>query len=257
MQISTVGIVIKENLIKDKDKVLTVLTPEYGKISVWAKNAKAAKSKNLSSCQLMAYSQFTLNYSNDNYFLIDSSVQDVFFELRESIEKLSIAQYFCEFCNIISVDTHNSHEVLSLLLNSLFLLCKKNSDIFFIKSVFELRIMSVCGFMPDFGACFLCKEDGDNMLFDIKEGYIVCKSCRQKQNSRIYFLLNHALICAIRHIIEAPSKKIFSFKLDEQSKNLLYQISESFCIIQLDFNFKALDFFKSLKLNPYGGANDE
>ena len=257
MQISTVGIVIKENMIKDKDKVLTVLTPEFGKISVWAKNAKAARSKNLSCCQLMAYSQFTLNYANDNYFLVDGSAQNVFFELRESIEKLSLSQYFCEFCNTVTVDNHNSQEVLSLLLNSLYLLCKKDADISSIKSVFELRLMSVCGYMPDVQACFLCGEQNDEMLFDINEGRIVCKSCGQRWEGKIKFLLNHALLSSIRHIISAPPKKIFSFKLDDQSKACLSQISECFCLVQLDCKFKALDFYKSLILIPYGGKNDK
>ena len=50
--IKTTGIVIAENSLGDSDKILTILTPNVGKISCVAKGAKRPKSMLLAGSQL-------------------------------------------------------------------------------------------------------------------------------------------------------------------------------------------------------------
>ena len=52
------GIVIKEIQYKDNDKIITLLTDEFGKISCLAKGAKKNNSPLLAACQLFVYSEF-------------------------------------------------------------------------------------------------------------------------------------------------------------------------------------------------------
>ena len=53
--IKTTGIVIAENSLGDSDKILTILTPNVGKISCVAKGAKRPKSMLLAGSQLLCF----------------------------------------------------------------------------------------------------------------------------------------------------------------------------------------------------------
>ena len=60
MYIKTDGIVLREVAYQDSDKLLTVLTREYGKLTVRARGVRSSRSRSKAACQLLAYSEFTL-----------------------------------------------------------------------------------------------------------------------------------------------------------------------------------------------------
>ena len=59
--IKTKGIVIGVANSADNDKVLTILTPDLGKISVFCKGAKKTKGALLNSTEYLAFSEFIFN----------------------------------------------------------------------------------------------------------------------------------------------------------------------------------------------------
>ena len=58
--IKTKGIVTKIVNYSDNDKILTLITAEYGKIQVFCKGAKKNKSAFLSSTEILAFSDMML-----------------------------------------------------------------------------------------------------------------------------------------------------------------------------------------------------
>ena len=61
--IKTSGIVIAENSLGDSDKILTILTPNMGKISCAAKGAKRPKSMLMASSQILCFGEYVFYYS--------------------------------------------------------------------------------------------------------------------------------------------------------------------------------------------------
>ena len=59
------GIVLKETPIGDYDKIMTVLTAEHGRLSVFARGAKRLKSPLFTATQVFSYSEMTL-YKSTN-----------------------------------------------------------------------------------------------------------------------------------------------------------------------------------------------
>ena len=56
----TCGLVLRETVTRDADKILTVLTPDRGRLSVIARGARRKGSRVAAACQLLAYSEMTL-----------------------------------------------------------------------------------------------------------------------------------------------------------------------------------------------------
>ena len=131
--IVTAGLVLRETETKESDKILTVLTPELGRISVIAKGARSRRSKYTAACQLLAYDEMTLRRKGEWYYLAEAGTLELFDGVRQDIQRLALASYFAELTETVCQDALAAAEILPLLLNALFaLLGKWSFEIFLV-----------------------------------------------------------------------------------------------------------------------------
>lgn len=243
MQTTTKGLVIREQTIGESDRLVTLLTADFGLVRAFVRRAKAMKSQCLSSTSLFAYSEFSL-YKGKDAYIVDKAVPiEVFFELRNDIENLSLAQYFAQLTYYLGSEEQPSEEMLRVILNALHLLCKGNKDRKIIKSAVEIRMLTLGGYMPNILACYRCGTyETDIMYFDIEEGCIYCKDCYR--NNAVTAPLG--VITAIRYICLSDISKIFSFKLSDENLRILSDIAEKYLISRVDGRLTTLEFYKSI-----------
>ena len=60
MYLNTKGLVIRVTPYNDTDALLSVLTPEHGRLTVKARGLRRKNSPLIAPCQLLAYGEFTL-----------------------------------------------------------------------------------------------------------------------------------------------------------------------------------------------------
>ena len=102
MYIKTDGIILREVAYQDSDKLLTVLTREYGKLTVRARGVRSSRSRSKAACQLLAYSEFTLLERGGRYVVTEATAKEMFPELRNDLELLSLASYFAQAADVLS-----------------------------------------------------------------------------------------------------------------------------------------------------------
>lgn len=246
MKISIKGVVVKEVNYGESDKILTVLTAENGMISVMAKRCRNLKNKSSSSPQLLSYCTFLLYESRRGYIMNDCEVLDVFWGVINDLKCLALAQYFCELTLALSPESPNSADFLKLFLNCIFYLSDKSKDMHLIKAIFEMRSMSLCGYIPNVAYCNKCKKYTPlKMKFYINRGIVICGDC-SKDHLIGGFDMASGVLLALRHIIYSPNEKLFSFKISDKSLKTLLQVSEKYIAYHLNTEFKSLSFYKSL-----------
>ena len=87
MQYTVDGVIVREAAVGDNDKLLTIITPENGKISVMAKGSRSAKSKTLAPTQIYTYGNYEIYEKGDYKWLRGASIIESFFEMRNTIER--------------------------------------------------------------------------------------------------------------------------------------------------------------------------
>ena len=122
MYIKTDGIVLRGVAYQDSDKLLTVLTREYGKLTVRARGVRSSRSRSKAACQLLAYSEFTLLERGGRYVVTEATAKEMFPELRNDLELLSLASYFAQAADVLSPEGEENPPFVSLLLNALYAL---------------------------------------------------------------------------------------------------------------------------------------
>lgn len=247
MYLKTDGIVLRETEYKDNDKLLTLLTRENGQLTAKARGVKSRTSKLRAGCQFLTLSEFTLLDYQGKYTVTESVPKEMFAHLREDVELLSLASYFAQVTETISQEDAPDPELLSLLLNCLYVLNREAAPQTLIKAVFELKAMCLAGYLPDLSGCAVCgREDADR--FNLTQGVLQCAGCRGENTDGLRMPLSPATLAAMRYIVSAPGKRLFSFRLEERSAAELSGITESYLCTKLERGFYTLDFYKSLFL---------
>ncbi len=244
MRRTTKGLVIREQTIGESDRLVTLLTADFGLIRAFVRKAKQIKSRLNSATALFAYSDFSLYMGKDAFVVDDASPIEVFFNLRKDIERLALAQYLVQLAYEMGDEERPQEELLRLTLNSLHLLCKGEKSLSQIKAVFEFRVLSLGGYMPDILACGNCGTyETEMMYFDVPEGKIYCRNCPKAGAD----LLPKNVITAVRFICLTESNKIFSFSLSDENLKLLSDIAEKYAMSRVQRRLSALEFYKGLK----------
>lgn len=244
MQTTTKGLIIREQTIGESDRLVTLLTADLGIVRAFVRRAKTYKNKNLSATSLFVYGDFTLYKGKDAYVIDSASPIEVFFDLRNDIERLALAQYFAQLTYYLGTEEQPAPEMLRLILNTLYLLCKGEKDLKLIKAAVEMRMVCLGGYMPNVLACYRCGEyESDIMYFDVEEGCIYCENCNR--NNALTAPLG--VITAIRYIcLTDDVAKVFSFKLSPENLNILENITEKYLLRCVDGRLTTLEFYKGL-----------
>lgn len=245
MQITTEALVIRTMDIGESDRLLTLLTDGYGVIKAFAPSAKKIKSKHYSATSYLCYSHFSLEEVKGTYRVRDSVINRSFFKMGCDIKIISLQQYFCEVIAYLSPIDNESSDFLRLMLNSLYILNQGKINPEVVKAVFELKALSLAGFMPDLSACKSCGSSGQNgFYFNHLEGILQCYECvEQKGNCS---MLDMTILSAMRFIVDSNFEKMFNFHIPDESAVRLSKITERYMISQTEHSFKTLDFYNTL-----------
>ena len=122
------GIVVKNTKVGENGRMLTLLSDEFGKISVWGRGLGGSKHPCRNACMPFCYSEFIINKKGDFYSLSSASLIRSFYGLSESLEKLSLANYFCQLSESVIYDSISAQGGIRLLLNSLHYLECENKN---------------------------------------------------------------------------------------------------------------------------------
>jgi DNA repair protein RecO (recombination protein O) len=231
---------------RDQDKKLLILTEDMGLIEAIARKVNGARSALSAAAEVLAYSDFCLYAGKGGYIVNSADLLQNFYDLRMDLTKLSLASYFCELTRFILPDRDNGGSCLKLLLNTLWLLEKGKRSPSLLKAVYELRLLTLSGFAPDFSGCVRCGEE-NNLIFFPLDGTLLCTECvGSMPPDRPRMPLPQPVFLAMRYICEAPDEKLFSFRLNPDSEKALGIATEYFTLCQTAGQFKSLDFYKTL-----------
>ncbi len=232
-QVHLTGMVLVSMPVGDYDRRLTILTKERGKISAFAKGSRKPTSPLLGCSQPFSFGEFVLYEGKSSYNVVSAEISNYFAELREDVESIYYAMYFCEFSCFMTKENLEAGEPLKLLYMTLRALSKPALHKKLVRRIFELRFMAVNGETPQVENCVLCGQE--EMLkqpkgwFSPSEGGICCESCRRKrmqekagigggryQSENDGVWIGTSTIYTMQYILATPLEKLFTFTVSEE-----------------------------------------
>ena len=247
MYINTTGLVLRVTDYKDSSRIMTVLTSTEGKLTVSARGAMRRGSRLAAAAQPLAYSDMTLSVSRDRWTLTEAQTIELFSGVSGDIRLLALGSYVAELLEAVSDEDSPNPDILSLGLNALYMLSRGEKNPALVKAAFELRLMGLAGFEPAVYACAVCgSEEVREPRLDLAGGMILCRGCRSAGNGESA-ALDRGSLEAMRYIVSAEAKKVFSFRLEDEALARLSRAAEAYAATQLDRKFRTLEYYKQLR----------
>jgi DNA repair protein RecO (recombination protein O) len=263
--LSTVdGLVLRAQNYGENDKLVTILTRD-GKQTVLAKGARSMKSKIKNITEPFVYANFELNQKGTAIAWVKGgSSIEIFYSLREEVEKLFLATYICDIANELSGERADGSDMLRLTLNTLFAIVKDLRPLAQIKAVYEMRAAAISGYCPNLDYCEECENDEAQLTyFDVTNGALICSECLNKRGRivkknlsltyddirerNVLVPLTPASRSAIRFAIGASAEKIFSFNLTEADDLKTFsKACEEYLLYHLGHGFDSLDLYYTI-----------
>lgn len=249
------GIVIREKIQGESDKLITVLTAQHGKVYALAKGVKNIANKNAVSCQLFVYSEYDFVSKGGRRVLKTGISKDVFFNMRCDAERFALVSYFADILNHVTMENNDESETLRLFLNVVYALSyKPDIPLWLIKGAFELKLMCVLGFMPDFSSCGSCGSEAyfmTNNIFSFELGAVLCEKCIKDRQVTAGYIpysckISDDVLRTMMFICAGDTKKILSFRLDDSLAPEFSFACENYLIHKTERTFETLKIYKNI-----------
>ncbi len=246
MQMKTAGIILRVHPVEN-DRLLGILTREYGVLNAFARGAQTPRSRLASSTEQFCYGSMELFFYRDTYTVDTAEVEASFFELRRDLTRLALASYIAELTYELAPKEENASEYLRLILNTLHFLKTGARQPKLLKSLYELRLLTMAGYMPDLTGCSHCGAyEAEQMSFSVEEGSLICGGC-QKEVPTSAISVTPGVLQAMRHLVYSEFERLFSFTLSQQGIDELMHLCEQYLRYHVPHRFRTLDFYRSLE----------
>ena len=244
---TTNALVLREVRYKEADRILTLLTSTEGKISVKARGALRKGSRMAAATQQLTYSELTLFGNRGKWTVNEAVIKEPFTGLRGDIENFALGCYFAECLESLSVEDQPDPALLQLGLNSLYALSNRLYSPEQIKAAFELRLMCLSGYEPELKSCRVCgNEEPEEPILKLYEGCVCCRRCDNGKGE--YAPLCPDSLRALRYIVSAPAKQLFSFRLSPAALLRLSSAAERYLLAQTERQFHTLNYWKNIRI---------
>ena len=207
------GIVIKEKVYSETSKIIDVITPKYGKISILAKGARRIKSPFRSSTTKLTYGKFNIRYKKDKLsILTDSEIVNFYKNIKTDLTKITYASYILDLVNQV-LEEENYKEIFTNLIYSLEKI-ENNINPLAITNVLELKCLNYLGVMPVLDSCSVC---GSKSVITIspRTGGFICGDCYKNEK-----IVDKKVLKLIKIYSEIDIKKIDKIDVD---KNIIIE----------------------------------
>ena len=197
----------------------------------------------MAATQFLCFGDDLIYQGVSSYNINSCEINEVFYNLRIDIEKLEYASHITKIINDVTDENQNTYKILQLFLNTLYVLSETDKNMDLAIAIFKIKLISLLGFTPIIDKCSNCKNK-DNVLlnyFSFRDNGLKCEACSKQDKGAIQ--ISEATKNAIKYIILAPPKKLFSFNLSDESIKELEIISKIYLNEKLDKEYKLEKLF--------------
>jgi len=181
----TQGIVLRQTKLGEFDKIVTIYTPELGKLQAVAKGACRPKSKLGGSVEPLTYSSMLLAKGRNLDIITQSQTINGFLALKSDLWRMACGLYILELIDSFTVEGSESRPLFVLLLDVLNQLSEPDSNETVLR-YFELHLLHYLGYRPQLHRCVNCDLPAKPVVnfFSLSKGGLMCPHCNTDENHR-------------------------------------------------------------------------
>ncbi len=182
------GVVLRRRDFGEADRLLTLMTDEYGKIRAIAKGTRRTKSRMGGHLEPFARTNLLIARGRNLDIVTQAQVVVPMSNLRQSESAILYASHWAELADQLMAEEQENRPAYLALIRALTSLDHQR-DAALTSRIFEWAILAAAGFQPELFTCTGCGrriEPGENGI-SFQSGGVLCPEChaREPQSSAI------------------------------------------------------------------------
>lgn len=179
----TQGIILRQTKLGEFDKIVTIYTPELGKIRAVAKGACRPNSKLAGNIEPLMHSLMSLAKGRNLDIVTQSQTVNGFPALKGDLWRMACGLYILELIDSFTVEGGESRPLFDLLLDVLHQLSEPDTDEIALR-YFELHLLNHLGYRPQLHRCVNCDSPLKPVVnsFSPSKGGLLCPHCSSEEN---------------------------------------------------------------------------
>jgi DNA repair protein RecO (recombination protein O) len=245
----THAVVLRRRDFSDADRILTVFTPNYGKLELIAKGIRKTTSRKAGHLELFSHSVMMVAQGRTWDIVTEVAGIESFPSIRTDLDKISHASYISELIDCFSEGDDENQPLWDLLILTLEELDQLGSvqQSPLLQHWFEMSLLSLVGFQPQLFECLNCDAELTPVTnyISLAEGGVLCHECGQGRRDlepieadvlKVLRFLQSRPWSAVRQVNVRPH-------ILHQVNSLLYR----YLLIVLERQLKSVDFMRRLQ----------
>jgi DNA repair protein RecO (recombination protein O) len=175
------AIVLRVANYRDRDRMLTLLTPDKGRVDVLSRGCRRPKSCLMSASENFVQGEFVVFRNQDRYTLTSCNIGESFYPVRLDAYRMTCGAYMLQLAQAAAHPEQEAEALYELITESLRHLCyREDEQALTIVNTFLLLFAAVNGYRPRLSHCVHCQKEiapNQGAGFDIIEGGICCRTC--------------------------------------------------------------------------------
>ena len=248
--VKTSALVLRSRRFGEKDKLLTLLSPEIGKVGAKAPGACNVKSKLSAGAEPFTVASFLLHRGKSLYTISQLEVGQSYANIRGNVHDYALGLYLAELVEKTVEEGEACPGIYRLLVSCWHLLNEQKVDRDILARYFELNMLDLLGYRPHLTDCILCGRSKAPFYWNNSTGGIFCEDCSKGQ---ICFTLSGGGLAFLRKFLSLPIGKIVNMRAPAEQKKELQKILHHYLNYWTGIeSFKTLEFLR--KINSEKGG---
>jgi DNA repair protein RecO (recombination protein O) len=254
----TEAVVLRRRDLGETDRILTLYTPQQGKVSAIAKGVRKPSSRKAGHLELFTHSQLLVARGRNLDIITQAEAIHDYRALREDLDRVTYAHYVVELLDRFASEGQENQPAFALLVETLQRLCEAE-DLPLAVRHYELRLLVLEGYQPQF---FRCVECGDLIqpvtnYFDPEKGGTLCPRCgegllaRPGAAGRIRPVALNTLK-VLRYLQTRNYGESSRLRLKAHTHRDVEALMLHYIIYILERNLKSVDFIRRLRQERAG-----
>lgn len=243
----TPAIILKRRDFGEADRLVTLLTPEHGKIEAVAKGARKATGTKTGHVELFTRAEMLISRGRDLAIIAQAEMIEPYLPLREDLQRGAYATYCAELVDkFTGVGDEELGRVFTLLDAALRCLCIEE-DLRLTTRYYELHFLDAVGFRPELHQCVFTREtiQAEDQFFSYAEGGIVSPAAAQHEGNLTPVTMT--VLKILRHMQRSPFDRVRTLQLSPKLHADLERIMMGYITFILERRLQSVDFIYQLR----------
>jgi DNA repair protein RecO (recombination protein O) len=251
----TEAIILRRTDFGEADRLLTVFTPERGKIKWIAKGARKPASRKSGHVELFSHGLFLVAVGHELDIVTQAETLEPYRPLRDDLLRTTYAYYVAELADGFTAERDENRPVFDLLKAAFGWLCTAQ-DLQLAARYYELHLLGLVGFQPQLFVCSGCQKtlEPEVNYLSVADGCVLCPRCGHGRTGTTELSLNALKV--LRFLQTREWETCCLLKLASATHAEVEQLTSRYITYHLERKLKSIEFLHHLRRQMAEGERE-